>query len=85
MHGASAEQVEMEVVDCLAAVVAGVDDDPIASIELMAAGEVGCDRQEVSEKRLVLCHGFGLRGDVFLGDDKQMCGCLRVDVGEADA
>jgi hypothetical protein len=74
----------MEVVDGLSAVVAGVDDDAIAAIELMAAGEVGSDGHKVSEKRLVLRHGFGLRGDVFFWDDEQVCGCLRANVREAD-
>ena len=73
------------MVDGLAAVVACVDDDAIAVVELMAAGEVGGDSHEVSEERLMLCHSFGLRGYVLFWDDEQMCGGLRVNVGEADA
>ena len=84
MHGSSAEQMEMQVVDRLASVIASVDNDTIAAIELMAAGEVGGDGHQVSEERLVFRYGLSLRGDVLFGDDEQMRGRLGIDVGKAD-
>jgi hypothetical protein len=69
----------------LPAVIACVNDNAIASIELVTAGKVGSHRHKMSEQRLMLCHGPGLRGDVFLRDDEEMGGGLWVDIREADA
>jgi hypothetical protein len=77
--------VEMQVVDCLPTVIARIDDDAIAAIELMVTGEVCGDRHQMSEQRLMLRYGLGLGGDVLFGNDEQMRGRLGVDVGKADA
>ncbi len=42
MHGASAKQVEMEVVNRLTAVAAGVDDDAVATRKLTLPNRAGC-------------------------------------------
>jgi hypothetical protein len=85
VHRSSAEQVEMQMVDGLSAVISRVDDNAITAIELLASGQVCCNRHHVSEQGLVFRHSLGLRGDVLLWDDEQMGGSLGINVGEADA
>ncbi len=75
---ASAQQVKMQVVDCLAAVRTGVGDDAEA-LGQFAFAQAGGDFQDVSEK---FCGGLGGVGEVLPGDDEQVRGSLRVDVGE---
>ena len=68
-HGPSAEQMEVEVVDGLAALFAGVDDDTVAAIQLLAAGDLrlrwptggraaGCVRRRPSPERR--CAALGM-------------------------
>ena len=77
---ASAEDVEVEVGDGLAAVVAGVDDDAEAVGE-HALGERGRFFEEMAEE---FGGCFGDVGVVLLGNEQQVGGGLRVDVGEGD-
>ncbi len=74
----------MEVVDGLAAVVAGVDDQAVPVGEAVCAGEVGGYGGEVAEERGVFLGDVGERGEVLLGDDKEVGGGLGVDVGKGD-
>lgn len=84
-HVAAAEQVEVKMVDGLAAVLTGVDDDTIALVEPVHACELGCGREQMAEKRGLFRRGLGLRGDVLLGDDEQVGPSLRLDVRKPDA
>jgi len=84
MHGAATEEVQVEVVDGLAAIVAGVDDQAVAVGEGVGAGEIGGDGGEMAEEGSVVRGGVGERGEVLLGDDEDVSGGLRVDVGEGE-
>src|SRR5260370_41285913 len=75
----------MQMMDGLAAVVAGVDNDAIAAIEPLAPRKVRRGCHQVPKQRFVLGHSLGLRGNVLFGDDNQMRRRLRVDIREADA
>jgi hypothetical protein len=86
---ASAEEVEMEVVDGLSAVGAGVEDDAVAAsvlanAEVLLAGDLGGGGEEVAEEGGVGWNSVGERGDVALGDDEDVDGGLGVDVGEGE-
>ena len=74
----------MEVVDGLAAVVAGVDDQAVAVGEAVGAGEVCRYGGEMAEEGGVFFRDVGERGEVLFGDDEEVGGGLRVDVGEGE-
>ena len=84
MHGASAEEVEVEVFDGLAAVGAGVDDEAVALGEVLLAGDFGGGLQELAEERGVGGFAVGHGGDVVFGDDEDVSGGLGVDVREGE-
>ena len=75
----------MEVVDGLAALVAGVKHDTVAAVQLSSARSVGGDGQQMAEKGRIFGGCLGLRGDVLFGDHQQMSRSLWVDVGKDDA
>ncbi len=77
--------MEVEVVDGLAAVFASVEDDAVAAIQLSSARDLRRDGQQVAEQWRMFGGCLCLRGDVLFGDDEQMGGGLRTDVGEDDA
>ena len=81
---AAAEEVEVEVVDGLAAIGAGVDDDAVAVGEILPAGDFGGGGEEVAEEGCVVGSGMGQGGDVTLGDDEDVDGGLGVDVREGE-
>src|SRR5579875_1215487 len=53
VHLAAAEQVQVEMIDGLASVGAGVDGDAIALAEVLLAGKLLRDGVQVSDKELV--------------------------------
>jgi hypothetical protein len=75
----------MEVVDGLAPFVASVKDDAVAAVELSSARGVRGYGQQMAEQGRIFGGCLCLRGDVLFGDDEQMGGGLRADVGEDDA
>ncbi len=82
VHGAATEEVDVEVFDGLAAVGAGVDDEAVAFGEVLLAGDLGGDEDQVAEHGGVVGDGVGERGEVVAGDDEDVGGGLGVDVGE---
>ena len=81
----AAEQMEMEMVYGLAAIVSGVDDHAIASIQLLPSGDLCCHSHEMPQQRSVLGQRLRLRRDVLFGNNQQVRRRLRVDIGKADA
>ena len=72
----------MEMVDGLAAVIAGVNDYAVALVETFVASDSGCGPEQVTQQGWVMCAGFGERDDVFSRRDENVHGRLWVDVGE---
>ena len=66
----SAQQVQMQVVYRLSAVVAGVNDNTIASIQLLGAGQICGSGQQVTQQRSVFGCSLCLRGDVLFGNNQ---------------
>ena len=81
---AFAEDVEVEVGDGLAAIVAGVDDGAETVLDaLLLSDQLGGDK-ELAEERGVCGRGVGERGMVLLRDQEDVDGCLGVDVREGE-
>ena len=75
----------MEVVDGLAAIRAGVEDDAIAAVEPICPRDFGGLGKQVAQQRRLRRPGLRQRRDVFLGNDQQMGRRLGAKVGEAEA
>jgi hypothetical protein len=74
----------VDVLDGLAAFVAGVDDDAESFGEVGLGGEFVGGEEHVSKEGFVRGGGVGEGADVFARDDEQVRGRLRRDVGEGD-
>ena len=75
--------MQMQVIDGLSAVVAGVDDDAKTVVEVLLLRDfVGCG--EELTKGLVGGRGVRERSEVSLGDDQQVNGCLWINVRERE-
>lgn len=81
-HGASSEEVHMQMVDGLAAIFAGADHGAIPVAQAFGAGDFRRDKKQVAEERLVVFGGMSERGDVLPRDDQHMRGGLGIDVEE---
>ena len=81
---AAAEEVDVEVVDGLAAVGAGVDDEAVAVGEVLPAGDFAGCVEEVAEGGFVVLRGVGVGGQVVFGDDEDVGGGLGIDVREGE-
>jgi len=82
---AAAEQMEVKMIDGLAAVFAGVDDDTIAFAEAFVAGNRGGCIQEMAEQVAVVSGCVVERGEVFTGNDENVDRRDRMNVGEGVA
>ncbi len=80
-----AQQVQMQVMNGLAAVRAGIDDQSMSVAELMRAGKVRSYGHQMPQQRRMFFRNVGKRGEMLLRDDEQMRRCLRVNVGKGDA
>lgn len=72
MHGASTEDVQVQVVDGLTAVGAGVGDDAEAAGEAFLLGDLCGNEHEMAEECLVRFDRVRGGGDVFLRDDEHV-------------
>ena len=84
MQLSSAEEVDVEVVDGLAAVGAGVEHQAVAVGEVLGAGDFAGGVEELAEAGGIVLCGVGVRGEVVFGDDEDVCGRLGVDVWEGE-
>jgi hypothetical protein len=81
---ASAEQVDVQVKDGLSGTGADVEDGAVALLDVALAGDVGGGEVAAADEFGV--GGFGLfqAGEMFLGNDEDVRGRLRVDVFERE-
>ena len=78
----SAEQMQMQMVDGLSAIGAGIDDEPIAVLQLFPSGNLrGCG-DEMPQHGGVFGDGLFGGGQVLLRNDQQMVRSLWVEVGK---
>jgi hypothetical protein len=81
----SSEQMQMQVVDRLPAILQRVDDDTISAIQSCAARNLRSLHQKMPEKLRVILLRVGERLDVLLWHEQKVGGCLRVEVLDAKA
>jgi hypothetical protein len=72
----------MDVVDCLTAIRADVDDGAVSLREAFGAGDLGGDPLQMTEQLSVLFSGLSEGANVFSRNDKNVHWRLRLDVGE---
>ena len=85
MHGAAAEEVDVEVVNGLAAVARCVDDGAVAFGEIFLAGDFCGGGEELAEEWCVSGGGFSERCDVAARSDEDVRGRGGIDIGEGVA
>ena len=82
-HMPSTQQMQMQVMHRLPAIVTGVDDNAVSLIELLRTRQIGGRRHQVSEQRLMLRKRLRLRCDVLFRDDEQVSRGLGLMSGNA--
>lgn len=75
----------MKMVDRLTALFPCVHDDAIAAIQLSTLSNLRRGGHQMTQQRCMFGSRLCLRGKVEFGNDQQVGGRLRVDVGKADA
>lgn len=84
VHLASAEQVDVEVVDGLSAFRAGADHHSIAFAQPLLARNFGRHQQQPAQHRFIRRLRFGQRCQVLFRDHENMRGRFRLDVVEGE-
>lgn len=82
MHGAIAEDVEVEMIDSLAAIGAVVEDDAITVAQSCLFGDGFDGQQQMTEEVFIFGFRSGELGDGLFGDNQDVGGCLGVNVVE---
>ena len=80
----SSKNMEMEVGDCLAGVGAAVGNEAVAALQTLCRCNLGDLCEDMSYVRHVICVYSVEGGNVGLGDNENMCGCLRLNVTECE-
>jgi hypothetical protein len=83
-HVAAAEQMDVQVIDGLAAVGAGVDDETIATGQVLVLRNLHGGGEEMAEQGGVLRCGVCVRCEMLLGDQQDVRGRLRVKVWKGE-
>ena len=81
----AAQQMQMQVMHGLPAIVPSVHDDPVTVVQLLFTRNLSCCSHKMAHQRRILGQSLCRRADVLLGNDQQMRGGLGIDIGEADA
>ena len=81
----AAEQMQMQMVDRLAAIVACVHNDPVTMIQLFFACNLRRRRHHMTDQRSIFSQRLRGGDNVLPGNNQKMCRRLGIDVGEADA
>jgi len=81
----ASQKVEMEMVDSLATMLPGIDHSPIPVLEAFRSSDFGCGPMQMPDQGIVLFACVGDGSNVLAGNDKDVNGGLRIDVGEGIA
>ena len=84
MHGSPAQQMQMQVIHRLAAVVAGVHDYAITGGEFFFARDLCYRPQQMAQQRGVFLARFRERNDVLARHNQQVNRRLRMNVRKGD-
>jgi hypothetical protein len=85
VHVSAAEQMQMQVVHGLAAIVTRIHDDAITIVQLLFARNLRRSGHQVADQWRIFGQRLRRGTEVLFGDNQKMRGRLGVDVGKADA
>jgi hypothetical protein len=86
LERASAEEVEVEMGDRFAGVLAVVEDESVSGVgDALATGDFGGGEEEIAEDCLIFGSGETYARDRLPGDDEDVDGGLGRDVAESEA
>jgi len=71
-HPSSAQDVQVDVIDSLATIVAGIDDEPVALIQVLFPGDVGGFQHQIPQYFRVALIGVLYGGNVLFRDYQYM-------------
>lgn len=81
----AAEQMQMQMVHCLAAIVTRIHDDAVTVVQLLFARNLRRSGHQVANQWGIFGQRLRRRTQVLFGDNQKMRGRLGIDVGKADA
>ena len=81
----AAEQVQVQVVHCLPAIVSRVHDDAVTLVQLLSARNLSRSCHQMTHQSRVFGQRLSRGADVLLGNHQKVRRRLRIDVREADA
>ena len=84
MHLPSSQQMQMQMIDSLSAVGAGVDHQAKTIVEMLQLSDFIRCEEEFAQKLSLSRGRMSERSEVLLGDDQDMHRCLWVDVRERE-
>lgn len=84
-HGASAEQMDVDVIDGLPAVFSGIDHRSIAPSQSFGASNLSGYPVQMSDEGAVLAASMCNGADVLTRNDQHVHRCLRIDIGKGVA
>jgi hypothetical protein len=74
----------VEVEDGLSGSRADVEDGAVSVLDFALPGDFGGGKVAAADDFCVFCSGFLQSGEMFLGDDENVCGGLRIDIFEGE-
>ncbi len=85
MHGSSAKQMQMQMINCLSAILTRIDHRAIAVAQpFLPSNFSGCI-QQMAQQRLVFPRRLRQRCDVFARHHQHMHSGMRMNVGKGNA
>jgi hypothetical protein len=81
----ASEQVQMQVVHGLAAIVTRIHNNSVTLIQLLFTGNRSGRSHQMAHQSSVLSQRLRRRADVLFRNHEHMCRCLGIDVRESDA
>ncbi len=85
MHDTSAQQMQVEVVHGLTAIISRIDDGTVAAGQTLLTSDFRDRKEQMTQQGTVFRRGVGERADMLARHDEHMHGSVRMNVGEGDA
>lgn len=81
----SPKQVQVQVVHRLSSIVSRVHNDAITIVQLLFTRNLSRRGHQMTHQRRIFRQRLRSRPDMLFGNDQQMRGSLRIDIGKANA
>ena len=79
------QQMQMQMIHCLAAIVTSIHHNPVTLIQPFFTRNFRRSTHQVAHQRSIYCHCLCRGTDVLFGNDKNMGRSLRIDVRKPNA